>query len=267
MDAVRFADALRRWGTSRRSVLGTGLGALLGLAGITAGETRKKKKHKKKGKKKPQQCVARPVAQTCAGKCGSAVDNCGAAVSCSCPAGQCCNGKGSCGACLTFVSSSGHLGNLGGLTGADAICQNLAASAHLPGTYMAWLADTTGSPSTRFTRATAPYTLVDGTVVASSWADLTDGTISHGITLTEQGETRGVQTWSNVKADGTLGSARAGTPAGGEHCQNWTSDFADDTGYLGFNVAGLNNAWTDFEPRPCQPSNGAVYGLLCFQQR
>lgn len=82
-----------------------------------------------------------------------------------------------------------------------------------------------------------------------------------GITTTE------ARKWSNTKADGTPGSTRAGTPAGGQHCQNWTSDIDVDTGYLGLNLAGLDKAWTDFEPRPCNPDIGAVYGLLCFQQR
>jgi hypothetical protein len=36
-------------------------------------------------------------------------------------------------------------------------------------------------------RATVPYTLVDGTVVASDFTGLTSGTLLHGIDITELG--------------------------------------------------------------------------------
>ena len=77
-----------------------------------------------------------------------------------------------------------HNGNLGGLAGADAICQaraEAAGSLAAPGTYLAWLSDAGGgvdppvSPSTRFIQASVPYRLVNGTIVAASWSDLVDG--------------------------------------------------------------------------------------------
>ena len=73
-----------------------------------------------------------------------------------------------------FVSSTLHTGDLGGLTGADAICNNLAEAAGFPGTYMAWLSDSSASPSTLFTQATVPYRRVDGTQVADDWTELTE---------------------------------------------------------------------------------------------
>jgi hypothetical protein len=57
---------------------------------------------------------------------------------------------------LVFVSSGIYAATLGGLSGADATCNSLAASAGLPGTYKAWLSDSASSPSTRFTQATFP---------------------------------------------------------------------------------------------------------------
>jgi len=45
--------------------------------------------------------------------------------------------------CTVFTTSTFHQGNLGGLAGADAICNARAAEASLPGIYMAWLADQT----------------------------------------------------------------------------------------------------------------------------
>lgn len=70
-----------------------------------------------------------------------------------------------------FVSSSIHNGNLGGLSGADNICQNLAnASVNIPvGTYKAWLSSTTINARDRLYLPIATY-------VDSLGTFLTDGT-------------------------------------------------------------------------------------------
>ena len=89
-----------------------------------------------------------------------------------------------------FVSSTLHTANLGGLTGADGICNDLAGAAGLPGagSYLAWLSDSSASPSTRFTtQATVPYRRVDGTQVADNWTDLTDGNLDAEISVDEGG--------------------------------------------------------------------------------
>ena len=101
--------------------------------------------------------------------------------------------EGACGgaeSCTVFVTSTVHDGSLGGLAGADAICQTRAdspGSLAAPGTYKAWLSDATASPSTRFTQATVPYKLVNGTTVAPNWAGLVDGSLDAPIDVTEQG--------------------------------------------------------------------------------
>ena len=79
------------------------------------------------------------------------------------------------GPCRVFVTSTEYGGIIGGLTGADTICQQLAEASNLSGTYKAWLSDSTDSPSTRFVRSTGPYQLVDGTRIAANWTSLTDG--------------------------------------------------------------------------------------------
>jgi hypothetical protein len=63
------------------------------------------------------------------------------------------------------------------MAGADLICQTRAQSATslaAPGTYKAWLSSSTAWPAdgTRFTQATVPYRLVDGTQIAADWAQL-----------------------------------------------------------------------------------------------
>ena len=112
-----------------------------------------------------------------------------------CGDGTCCNGccgeDGTCGACLVFATSTLRNGALGGLNGADAICQERAGAGGLPGTYRAWLSDGTGSPSTRFRRSGQGYRLPDAaqTSIATDWTDLTDGKLRHAINVTELGET------------------------------------------------------------------------------
>lgn len=68
----------------------------------------------------------------------------------------------------------------------------MAFAAGLPGEYKAWLADTTAAsaPDQTFFRAPGGYRLVDGTVVADDWFDLTDGTLQHAISKDEFGGNR-----------------------------------------------------------------------------
>lgn len=160
------------------------------------------------------------------------------------------------GVCLVFVTSSGHNGNLGGLSGADAICQGAAASAGLPGTYKAWLSDSTNSPSTRFVQSTGPYQLRNGTTIAANWAELTDGTLAAPINITETAGTASgpLASWTNTQANGTVAAAP-------QHCGNWSNGTAGDSGLFG-DVTHSDSGWTQFAGATC---NGEFF-LYCFQQ-
>ena len=267
------------------------------------------KKGKRKGKKKRKKgCQSNSVATTCAGKCGTVTDNCGSQVSCgpcacgscsncqTCDAatglcvnvanrtrcgdtdGRCCNGvccdgccrgNGSCGACLAFTTSSRHTGNLGGLAGADAICQRRAGDlpTPLPGSYKAWLSIGTGaneSPSSRFRQSALGYVRTDGVSVADSYADLTDGSINHAIYAMEDGSpvpppSGNVDIWTNTGTDG--GEFSSALPF---DCENWTSASRSFTGRIGMaDPIVTGEEWTERgsvqfcdNPRP----------LYCFQQ-
>jgi hypothetical protein len=121
-----------------------------------------------------------------------------------------------------FVTKDWWKGNLGGLAGADLLCQAAAAQSPLTsgGTYMAWLADGSSGPAERFvTRSTGPYVLVDGRVIAKNWADLTDGALLAPIRVDQFGRDR--------KTDVFTGMAdTAGIGARSElfTCDNWTRD-------------------------------------------
>jgi hypothetical protein len=94
----------------------------------------------------------------------------------SCPGAKC-----------VFTASTAFGANFGGLAGADMQCQMLAQAAGLNGEYRAWLSSTTESAGSRLSHAAVPYHLVDGTLIANDWSDLTSGSLRHAIDLNEHG--------------------------------------------------------------------------------
>ncbi len=159
-----------------------------------------------------------------------------------------------------FVTSASYKSNMGGLTGADANCQ---AEADRPesivpsGAYMAWLSDGINSPDTRFTKASDPYVLPDGTVVAENYTDLTDGSIMREINMDSTGAPVGWQMfWSSTNSDGTSSQDFL-------TCVGWT--WTDTSTYshamLG-HTGKKSNLWSHYVREKCRPS----YRLVCFQQ-
>ncbi len=155
-------------------------------------------------------------------------------------------------------------GNLGGLAGADAKCQAAAdgSDSIVPsGTYLAWLSDSTGSPSTRFTQSSSPYVDTQGSEIAADYTDLTDGSISGTIDHDETG-TRPLddnQIWTNTGSDGTWPPDETEQPAAS--CNDWTSTAG--VGRTGNTLNPSDGGWTDIESsRDCR----ATLPLYCFQQ-
>ena len=172
-----------------------------------------------------------------------------------------------------FVTSVGHNGNFGGIAGADAFCATRAAAASLPGTFKAWLsaAAVSTSPSVRFSKSSIPYALVDGTIVADNWADLTDGTIKVPIGKSEFGTppSTGNLIWSFTRIDGTpglFGDAGAKCYGADCHCNGWTTTNTGGNPTTG-SAFGLrdksNDDWTDYSfANACSGD----YSLYCFEQ-
>ncbi|MCA9877272.1 MAG: hypothetical protein KC442_05810 [Thermomicrobiales bacterium] len=277
MDGSRFDQVARALHAlrTRRAAVAT-LGAALGAMALSARDSAGRKKHKHKKRKKTcaktcrdgcctskkGRCV-RPGQQSLS-QCGTGGETCRSSgcrcsASLPCPEGQCCGSDGACGSCLVFETSTTHTGDLGGLAGADAICQGLAAGAGLPGSYLAWLSDDSGSPSTRFTRATVPYIRVDGEVVANSYGDLTDGSsLNRAINLTEEGTGGAIspnQVWTSTGDDGEQ-------QVNPENCVAWTSGSAASTGDFGLK-SSIAPSWTGSASQGCDNASR----LYCFQQR
>ncbi len=161
-----------------------------------------------------------------------------------------------------FVTSviSPTQGNLGGLAGADSWCNSLASAAGLPGTYMAWLSTSAAdAPNVRFnTTHGLPYRQPDAarTVVASSWAVLTGGTLANRVSATEAGGSSSGA--NNVFTNVTTAGGNKSTT---NHCSGWTS--TTGTSQVGSNNSATST-WTDSTTSTC---NSAFTGnLYCVQQ-
>jgi hypothetical protein len=174
----------------------------------------------------------------------------------SCGARSVCVGGRCVPAARVFVSSATYPGNLGGVRGADATCQALAVASGLGGSWMAWISDDTTSPSIRFTRSTAPYALVDGTVVASSWSALTSGRLGHGVDHDENDRRVGgvtTEAWTATNTDGT---------SNGGGCKEFTSS-SHYAPYVVVGVSGNTDAtWTNVYLQFCDRTDH----LYCFEQ-
>ena len=176
---------------------------------------------------------------------------------------------------VVFVTSTRYGGNFGGVTGADDKCQERALAVNLLGTYKAWISgnELASSPSARFTHSTVPYRLLDGSVVADDWADLTDGTLQHAINLSEIRSKISFFALTFTLADGTPGlfhSISTTCYTGNNcNCDNWTNDQSSGTPTPGSAVGqtyAVDEKWTDYSfgndcgDGPDGPS------LYCFEQ-
>jgi len=247
----RLAKTVSTAGTRRGLLQLLPLTAGLGTLSFTGAAAKKGKRRKckkpcglcatcKKGKCKPKAdgTICGPD-QVCAG---------GSCVLPPCGAG---------GPCRVFLSSTRYEGNLGGLSGADAKCQGLAAAAGLPGTYKAWLSDPTSSPISRFVPSSGPYRLVNGTTIATNFTDLTDGILLAPISVTETGGGFGNtdRVWTQTKIDGTGGGLF------NLHCSNWSTSADDALGDCA-KATRTDSTWTHYGGCICS----SLLHLYCFQQ-
>lgn len=162
-----------------------------------------------------------------------------------------------------FVTSQVFPGDLGGLTGADAKCQEAAVEGNLPGNYFAWLSSSNDSPEDRFVRSSIPYQLVDGNEIAINWDDLTDGTLATGITVSEKKGAPGKGTHSCLPTSAPIvwtNTKDAGTTNGG---QNSCGEWGELTGQGSTGIAGrVDFSWTS----NCLAMCADEAALYCFEQ-
>ncbi|MCC6600242.1 MAG: hypothetical protein IT223_06170 [Crocinitomicaceae bacterium] len=161
---------------------------------------------------------------------------------------------------VVFVTSTTQNGSLGGLTGADNICQDRADAAGLSGTYKAWLSTTSVNAKDRISDGL--YVRTDGQTIAVSKADLIDGSISIPINRDEfgnipSGETQVFTATNEFGVKWVFDSF----PSINYSCVDWTSSSNpyDHTGQMGL----TNTGWTQ-----ASAGQGCSYArrLYCFEQ-
>jgi hypothetical protein len=153
-----------------------------------------------------------------------------------------------------FVSSAAVAPTFGSAAGADALCQGYADARSLGGTWRAWVADRTSTPSMRFARSTHRYETLDGTKIADDWADLSDGTLDAPIRRDQAGAlVTSYEAWTGTNAAGTA-TTRA--------CMDWSST-SPSGDFPSVGTPTLGGGWAAAYTRFCDT---AGVRLLCFEQ-
>ncbi len=122
-----------------------------------------------------------------------------------------------------FVTSTKYTGNLGGLAGADAICNARASAAELGGTWVAWLSTSTVHARDRLPAGSGPFVRAAGTpaTIANDIPDLLDGSLAAPVLNDESGTALGGFQPSNAPMTGTVASGILGNAI--HTCNDWTT--------------------------------------------
>ncbi|MDX1616697.1 MAG: hypothetical protein R3300_20490 [Candidatus Promineifilaceae bacterium] len=158
---------------------------------------------------------------------------------------------------VVFVTSTDHVGDFGGITGGDLICNARAASSPLAGkTFVAWLSSS--SVDARDRLSVGRFVRPDGVLVANSIDDLTDGSIANEIRLDENSSDVGrSRVWTATTTQGTVDPA-------GRTCSDWTVRSNNTRGIGGITAFGnFSSNWTFAFHSPCT----GQYPLYCFEVR
>jgi uncharacterized surface protein with fasciclin (FAS1) repeats len=160
-----------------------------------------------------------------------------------------------------FVTFPTYDGNLGGLAGADQICEERATAGNIPGTsWKAWLTDSVDTDASERIPL-GEYRLADGTLVASNIDDLTDSNLKAAINLDEYRQTIAGLVWTAAEVDGF------GT---GNNCNDWTDSSSEqggcpaedpNCGSVG-STGAFNGEWTRLNAAPFQCNS--FQHLYCF---
>jgi hypothetical protein len=120
------------------------------------------------------------------------------------------------GAKRVFASSVLVTGNLGGLTGADALCGTWAQAADLSGSWKAFLSATGTNATSRINEVGPWYNVNRQEKIFNNKTGFTVGALD--AIRTEYGASASGDAWTGTKSDGTVN--------GTNHCGNWTSGTA-----------------------------------------
>jgi hypothetical protein len=155
---------------------------------------------------------------------------------------------------VVFVTSTQHRPSaLGGLEGADAICQMRADAAGLDGTYRAWLSTSDTDAKNRLAGARG-WVRPDGSPFARDLAQIVAGGFYYPPMLDEHGAVPSTwRVWTGTLGDGTALAFE------GHFCQDWTDDDPGTSALQGELDAGPG-WWSDRFIVPCDDAAR----LYCF---
>lgn len=138
---------------------------------------------------------------------------------------------------LAFVTPAPIWGGLGSSGSADAQCSFAAMGANLPGSFRAWISETSSNIDGRLgisSCASYNYSLVDGTKIADNYADLKDGSLDAAWNKMPDGTTYTGNVWTGTNDNGT---------SSGTHCGDWRLTTGNGTyGTSSLTGAGWSNA-------------------------
>lgn len=182
--------------------------------------------------------------------------------------GQCRTEPMTSGNCVVFLTKGTYGGDLGGLEGADAICQSSAKAAELPGTFKAWLSNANVSAGQRLTHSIVEYVDRRGRVIANDWADLTDGSLQRAITVDEEGydwDSDAHHCGSWIYAASVWTGSTTGGDSAGPFCTDWTDASPGMFGRTG-EYCDTSGEWTSPGGLSSGHDCSASMSLYCVQQ-
>jgi|GEM_PF-711674 len=201
--------------------------------------------------------------------CGDTCNPCAAGLGCV-DAGDCIGNSCTGGICdgvtlpdrgaamLVFRTAGMHTAAVGGLHGADALCQAEAEAVGVSGTFRAWLSAGLDAADRIYHDGATPYVTWNGAslvTVATDWADLTDYLLASPIRWTLGAVSQATSVWTNT---GTTGDDDTYHPA--VTCEGFTSARPDGRALTG--VAGsVDTCWTGCGQDACS----ARHVFYCFQ--
>lgn len=178
----------------------------------------------------------------------------------SCREGVCVRGR------VMFVTQGAYAGNLGGLLGADALCDALAAQ-HLPAQkqFWAWNSSEFQSPNSTFQKD-GFFIRTDGVEIAADWVELTSGQLQNPIDHDESGALIPFAEACNHAAQVWTGTSASGDKMG-TNCFNWTTDIQFYNGSYG-NLHATDPTWSMMPLGTCvEPATSCAIGrhIYCLE--
>ncbi len=173
-----------------------------------------------------------------------------------------------------FLSSYRVSGDLGNYTsddrnnhsnadGVNARCRDLASRRNLGGEWRAWIRSDGMEISDRMTHSNYRYELLDHTVIANNWDDLTDGTLLHMINMDETGTTVLSDEFTDVWTGGSVGTMSNQCTADNILFGSswWSHGESDEVGGAGW-FDNTSSDWTTNNSQTCEKEAR----FYCFEQ-